>query len=93
MMGMALIYPKLSYRVVGCAMDVSNQLGPCFSEAVYQRAMEIALHRRSIPWSCQHPVEITYDGFSVGRGAIDLLVEGRLVLELKAVERMHPVFS
>jgi GxxExxY protein len=71
------------------AQDVYDKLGSGFDEVVYQKAFEVALRLRGIPYEAQRVVPIFYEGFYVGEGKPDLIVgpsEQRLVIELKAVE-------
>jgi GxxExxY protein len=71
------------------AQDVYDKLGSGFEEVVYQKAFEVALRLRSIPYEAQRVVPIFYQGFYVGEGKPDLIVgpdEQRVVVELKAVE-------
>jgi len=71
------------------AQDVYDKLGSGFEEVVYQKAFEVALRLRGIPYEAQRVVPIFYQGFYVGEGKPDLIVgpsEKRVVVELKAVE-------
>ena len=77
--------------VIGAAIEVHRHLGPGLPEEPYQVAMELELSARGIPYERQKPVNISYKGIIVGRGKIDLLVAGRLVVELKSVESLAPV--
>lgn len=62
-------------------------------ESVYEEAMCIELALREIPFTRQPEIAIDYKGCSVGQGRLDLLVGGRLVVELKAVEMLAPIHS
>lgn len=90
---MTLLYGNFTSRILRCAFDVYNQVGPCFGEDVYQRAMKVALENEGLRWVRQCPVDIHYEDVLVGRGLIDILVENRIVLELKAVEDLHRAFT
>ncbi|HZL38499.1 MAG TPA: GxxExxY protein [Tepidisphaeraceae bacterium] len=81
----------LARAVIGAAIEVHRHLGPGLSEEPYQRAMGIELELRSIPFEAQKELEIIYKGVRVGKGKIDLLIAGRLVVEIKAVETLSPV--
>jgi len=74
-----------SQRVIGAAIAVHSALGAGFVESIYQRAFEVELLARGIPFECQLRVPILYRGDLVGIHRLDLLVEGTLVVELKAV--------
>lgn len=78
----------LIYRVIGCCIEVHKELGPGFIESVYHRAMEVELAHREIPFETQQKIELHYRGRRVGRHRLDLIIAGRLVIELKAVEEL-----
>lgn len=77
---------ELAERVIGAAIEVHRELGPGFQEITYRRALEIELRRRGIRYEVEVPVEFEYKGEGIGEGRMDVLVEGMLVLELKAAE-------
>jgi GxxExxY protein len=82
------ISPKprlLSREVIGCAMDVNSVLGPGFVESVYEKALCIELASKRISFERQKPLTVHYKGQTVGSFLADLVVEGRSLLELKAV--------
>jgi GxxExxY protein len=81
----------LARVVVDSALEVHKALGPGFAESVYEEALAIELARRGTPYERQAPVRVTYKGFAVGEGRIDLLVGGELVVELKAVEALASI--
>jgi GxxExxY protein len=81
----------LARIVVDAALEVHRALGPGFLESVYERALTVELELRRIPFQRQVPIVVRYKGVEVGDGRIDLLVDGCLVVELKAVETMAPV--
>ena len=78
----------LSRKVIGAAIEVHRTLGPGFLESVYESALCVELQHLGIPFVRQVPVELGYRGVSVGESRLDLLVDRRLVLELKAVEKL-----
>lgn len=82
----------LTDRVITCIIRVHRALGPGFMEAVYHRAMIVELNRQRLRFESERKVAIYYEGTQVGAHRIDLIVEDRLVLELKAVTSLHPVF-
>ena len=82
----------LSYKVMGCAYEVYNTLGPRFLESVYERALMQELHDNGIKAQDQVPVDLTYKGEKLGLDLrLDILVEDKLILELKSVETLMPV--
>ena len=78
-----LVYPELSYEIVGCAFEVFDELGPGHSEKSYQRAMAIALRAKNLQFSEQVYYKLKFRGEIVGRGYLDFLVDGKIILELK----------
>jgi GxxExxY protein len=88
---MRLIYPELSYAIVGAAMNVHYRLGPGQLEKTYERALAIELRNRSIAFERQVAFESYYCGEPVGEFVADLIVDGRIILELKAIEHVLPV--
>ena len=83
---------ELSGRVIEAAIKVHQTLGPGFLESVYEKALCVELDRRGIPFECQKAVRLLYGGVQVGEHRLDLLVDGRLVVELKAVSALDDVF-
>lgn len=84
-------FDELSNRVIGAAIQVHRELGPGFLESTYEKALHVALRHRRIAFDCQRAIEIVFQGVIVGTARIDLIVEGRLIVELKAVESISPV--
>lgn len=82
-----LIYPELSYKLVGCAFDVFNQLGPGHSEKVYQRALAEAMRTKGINFIEQSYYKVQFNSKVVGKGYLDFEVEKKIVVELKKNER------
>ncbi|MBL4578149.1 MAG: GxxExxY protein [Flavobacteriales bacterium] len=82
-----LIYPELSYDIVGCAYDVYNDIGPGHLEKYYQKAMAVAFKLKGLTFEEQlyHPLE--FKGEVIGRTFLDFVVENKVVVELKRSER------
>ena len=79
---------NLSRRVIGCAIEVSNTLGPGFFEKIYEKALSIEFERNGIYFQCQQPVNVIYKDNLVGEYITDIVVEEKLLLELKAVSAL-----
>ena len=75
----------ISERVIGCAYEVANSLGTGFLEAVYENALCVELEGKSICYVRQKQLEVNYKGNTVGHYVSDIIVENRLLLELKAL--------
>ena len=84
-----LLYKDEVYAVIGSAMEVYNQLGPGFGEAIYQEALEIELGSRKIPNRPQHDVFIKYKGTKLKQFfKPDFLCFDKIIVEIKALDRL-----
>lgn len=79
---------ELTGAIIGCAIRVHRTLGPGFLESVYERAFTHELTKAGLHVACQEPLRVFYDGLVVGEFTIDLRVEGRILIELKAVQSL-----
>ena len=82
---------QLTERVIRCAFAVSNTLGCGFLEKVYGNALAHELRKAGLNVQQQWPIKVHYDGQVVGDYVADLLVEGRVLLELKAAKELDEV--
>ena len=78
-----LLYPELSYRVVGILFDVYNELGSGHREEYYQRTIAKALRNTSLLFQEQVSFPLKYRGATVGKYRIDFLIEDKILLEIK----------
>jgi len=76
---------RLSEQVLGCAQNVSRELGAGFLEKVYENALCVELLHTGIPFQCQQQFGIYYKGESIGKYYADLVVDNKLLVELKAL--------
>jgi GxxExxY protein len=83
---------RITHEVIGAAIEVHKHLGPGHLEQHYEAALCHELDLRGIRYQRQVPIELKYKDKVVGQGRLDLFVEGRLVVELKAVEHIADVF-
>ena len=81
----------LAKAAIGAAIEVHSLLGAGFLESVYEQALAIELGLRGIPFQRQHPIALTYKNELVGEARLDFLIGGKLILELKAVDSIHPI--
>jgi GxxExxY protein len=88
---MGLQFEDLSAQVIGSALAVHKELGPGFLESTYHAAMRVSLAHRVLPFESQLPFDISFESVVVGRARVDLIVEGKIVVELKAVDRLRDV--
>lgn len=83
-----LIYPELSYEIVGVVYDVYDQLGYGLKEKIYQGAVAVGLQEKGLQFQKELYAPFIYKGQNVGKNYLDFLVEGKIVLELKRGERI-----
>jgi GxxExxY protein len=82
---------RYSERIIGCAMKVLNTLGVGFLEKVYENALAYELRKAGLVVSQQHRMVVRYEATIVGEYTADLLVEGRVLVEIKAVRVLDDV--
>lgn len=75
-------------QTIGAAIEVHRALGPGFLERIYQEALCLELHARGIRFDRERPVSVTYRGVAIPGQRIDLIVDGCVVVELKALSRL-----
>ena len=78
------------HEVIGCAYKVHNTLGFGFLESVYEKSLMIELTQKGISASAQSSIKVQYEGTTVGDFTADILIENRLILELKSITRLAP---
>lgn len=87
-------FDELSHRVIGCAIAVHRELGPGLLESTYEQCLAHELSRADISFKLQHPLPVIYKSVRIDCGyRIDLLVEDKLILELKSVEQIKDVHT
>lgn len=85
----SLIYPELSYEIIGILYKVQNELGNGYQEKHYQRAIEVELGKKGIRFRRELPVQITYDGSTIGKYFLDFLIEDKIILEIKVINNFR----
>jgi GxxExxY protein len=83
-----LLQRNLTQRIIGVFYVVYNELGSGFVESVYQNAMALALKEAGLSVEQQYPLTVTFRGQVVGEFRVDLLIEQKVVVELKAVAQL-----
>lgn len=81
-------YEELTSVILECCFDVSNELGAGFLESVYERALIVALSQRGLEVRAQSPLKVKFRNVIVGDFYADLIVEGKVLIELKTVTRI-----
>ena len=77
---------QLITEIIECAKRIRRQLGPGFLEKVYKNAMVVELRKLKLNFETEKLIQVLYDGIVVGEYRTDIIVEGRLILELKATQ-------
>jgi len=85
-----LLYEELSFNIRDALYQVHRLLGPGFREETYKRAAISDLIRRQLRVEREKPIDIYYLGEKIDTYRLDLVVEDKIVVELKSVEQLHP---
>ena len=81
----AYLHGDVTSMVNACAIAVHKELGPGFLEDIYEEALCVEFDRRKIPYQRQLPVRVRYRGMPVGLYKLDLVIDKKVVVEIKAV--------
>jgi len=87
-----LLHRELTYKIIGILFKVHTNLGCGFTEKIYQRAIELELKREGLSYEIEKEIDIKYNGKVIGKHRLDLVVEDKVIIELKAVERLPKIF-
>jgi len=83
-----ILYKDLAYKIVGLAMRVHRKLGYGFLEKVYENALMVLFRREGIEAKQQAPITVYFEEEVVGNYYADILVEDKVILEIKSVEKI-----
>lgn len=83
-------HEALTRTIIGAAMRVHSTLGPGFLESVYRNALAWELRRKGLPVECERRLRVHYRDAIVGDFVADMLIDGRLIVELKAAVSIEP---
>ncbi|HEX8639208.1 MAG TPA: GxxExxY protein [Pyrinomonadaceae bacterium] len=86
-----LLYSDTTYKIIGCAMKVHKTFGNGFLEKVYENSLMVLLKREGIKAKQQVPVKVWFGNEIVGDYIADILVEDKLILELKVAEKINEI--
>jgi GxxExxY protein len=78
----------VTYKIIGAAMHVHNELGPGLKEAIYQRALSVAMRDAGLGFEEEYPFRVEFDGEFAGLLYLDHFVENQVVVEIKALRHM-----
>ena len=84
-------HSELTRKIIGAAIEVHKGLGPGFLERTYEEALSLELDLQEIPFERQKSIRINYKGVVVGLHRMDLIIENRVVVELKAVKEIQDI--
>lgn len=91
-----ITYPVLAVdlteQIIGCAIEVHRHLGPGLLESMYESALCIELRSAGLPFTRQIGVPVFYKGEPIAEHRPDLIIRDEVIVEIKSVERFHPVF-
>lgn len=85
------ILDQTTETIIGCCYTVISNLGSGFLEKVYENALTHEIGKTGLPVIQQHPVKVMYDGIDVGDYVADLLVNNRIIVELKSVRALDNI--
>jgi GxxExxY protein len=85
---------ELTYKIIGCAYDVHKELGPGLLESTYEKCLCFEFEKLGIKYERQKELPISYKGMTLDNGyRIDVLVEDKIVIELKSVDTLQSIHS
>ncbi len=85
-------FDELSKAIIGCAIEVHRELGPGLLESAYEQCLAHELRLQGIPFELQKTMPVDYKGVLIDCGyGLDLLVDGKIIVELKAVSALEPI--
>jgi len=84
-------YSDVTGKIIGCAMEVHNNLGNGFQEVVYQRALSIEMNLQGVPHEREKEMPLTYKGHDIGTRRVDFFVDEKIMVEIKAIKELEDV--
>ena len=88
-----IIHKELSFKIMDAVFTVHNELGPGYSEGIYESALAKEFKERGIKYERQKLIKVSYKKEKVGEYRLDMVVENKTVLELKAVSALAEIFG
>jgi GxxExxY protein len=86
-----MLYEDITRRIIGCAIEVHKRLGNGFQEVIYQRALEIEMRLDGLSFEREMEMSVFYRDHPIGNRRVDFFVEGKIMVELKAVIKLEDV--
>ncbi|MDD2890990.1 MAG: GxxExxY protein [bacterium] len=85
------VFDELSNKIINSAIRVHKKLGPGFMESIYENALCVDLRKENIKFEQQKGIKIYYEGEEVGIHRIDLIIEDKIIVELKTVKEFEDI--
>lgn len=85
-----IVQKELSYKIMGILFSIHNELGNRYQEKYYQRAIEEGLKQEKLKFNKELVVDLLYNDKKIGKYFLDFLVEDKIILEIKTVDRLKP---
>lgn len=85
-----IVQKELSYKIMGILFSIHNELGNRYQEKYYQRAIEEGLKQEKLKFSKELVVDLLYNDKKIGKYFLDFLIEDKIILEIKTVDRLKP---
>jgi GxxExxY protein len=86
-----MLYEDLTKKIIGCAIEVHKRLGNGFQEVIYQRALEIEMALAGLGFAREMEMPVYYREQEIGKRRVDFFVEGKIMVELKAIIKLEEV--
>ena len=87
-----MTFDEISNKVIGCAIEVHRSLGPGLLESTYEQCLAREMDFSGIAFKLQSPLPVEYKGIKLDCGyRVDMLIEDKLIVELKSVEKTLPI--
>ena len=90
---MTYLHQDLTYKLRGIFFEVYNQLGPGLLEKIYQRSIIQELKTQKIFYETEKVINIKYKDIKVGQQRLDLVIDDKIIIEIKATDNMHSLFE
>jgi GxxExxY protein len=84
-------YSDVTSKIIGCAMEVHNNLGNGFQEVVYQRALSIEMKLQKLVHEREKEMPLSYKGHHIGTRRVDFFVDKKIMVEIKAIKELEDV--
>src|ERR1044071_1015408 len=84
-----MLHEELTAKALEACFEVAKELGAGFLESVYEKALLIALQQKGLEAKAQFPLTVKFRGYAVGEFYADILLEGKVIIELKAVRALN----